>query len=209
VNQCTITRGSVESFEVRSGPTQRRAELASDACKFCEGRRLMPELSTDGPRIRFDLRCGPPSDPKTRKPEVFGWCSAGVRPCCRKRRQKWPNRPAKAKADARIRTADPFITSLRSTHHGIRSFAGNSSVRALNPTPSNSAVLHAPPGMCSNGVPIASVIGGNSTDRDDEPLPVHGAVCEAAWCLAVGDSADSCAVPSGSTRPHRFYLIRS
>ena len=91
---------------------------------------------------------------------------------CRTRRK-----PCKStEADARIRTADPFITSLRSTHHGIRSFAGNSGTRPETATLPNSAALHAPPGMCSNGVPIAGVISRDPTDRDDEPLPMRRAV---------------------------------
>jgi hypothetical protein len=42
---------------------------------------------------------------------VFGACSAGVRLGCLKRHQMRRKMPANREADARIRTADPFITS--------------------------------------------------------------------------------------------------
>ena len=74
--------------------------------------------------------------------------------------RKKPANSRSREADARIRTADPFITSLRSTHREIRSFAGNSGIRPETATLSNSAVLHAPPGMCSNGVPIGMYCSG-------------------------------------------------
>ena len=126
------------------------------------------------PTVPSHDRCPPPSkrtqitSPSTRPNEwtpsrthllcsvVFGWCSVLLSKTTPNR----PQSPAKPGADARIRTADPFITSLRATHREIRSFAGNSGVRPETVTLSNSAVLHAPPGMCSNGVPIVQALSG-------------------------------------------------